>query len=218
MPAPTTHPGPTLCAPEIASSARRVDVLPALFFLSGSAALIYQVMWQRLLFTLFGVDMESTTIIVSVFMLGLGVGALAGGVAADAFPRRRLLCFVLAELLIGLFGALSPWAIDLLAAALAGSGRVATALASFALFLLPTTLMGGTLPVLVAHVHEREGHVGRSVGQLYFANTLGAAAGAVTAGFILLNVLTDVDGSIHLAAALNVGIAAAGAWNLRAPR
>jgi hypothetical protein len=49
-------------------------VLSILFFFSGTAALIYQVMWQRMLFTLFGVDLESITIIVSVFMFGLGIG------------------------------------------------------------------------------------------------------------------------------------------------
>ena len=53
--------------------------LVLLFFVSGIAALIYQVCWQRLLFEAFGVDMESVTIIVSTFMLGLGLGALVGG-------------------------------------------------------------------------------------------------------------------------------------------
>ena len=57
--------------------------LVLLFFVSGIAALIYQVCWQRLLFQAFGVDIESVTIIVSTFMLGLGLGALAGGQLSD---------------------------------------------------------------------------------------------------------------------------------------
>ncbi len=60
-------------------------VLLAVFFVSGGSALIYQVAWQRLLFSAFGVDIESITIVVSTFMLGLGCGALLGGQAADRF-------------------------------------------------------------------------------------------------------------------------------------
>jgi len=63
------------------------------FFLSGAAALIYQVVWQRLLFVVVGVDIESVTIVVSTFMMGLGVGAILGGWLADIFPRRILLVF-----------------------------------------------------------------------------------------------------------------------------
>lgn len=59
--------------------------LAAIFFISGFSALIYQVCWQRLLFTGFGVDLTSITVIVSVFMAGLGVGAYFGGRIADAF-------------------------------------------------------------------------------------------------------------------------------------
>ena len=72
--------------------------LAPLFFVSGAAALIYQVCWQRLLFTALGVDMESVTLIVSVFMLGLGLGALLGGQLADRFPGRALGLFAAAEL------------------------------------------------------------------------------------------------------------------------
>lgn len=50
-----------------------------LFFLSGFPALLYQIVWQRSLFTLFGVNVESVTVVVAVFMLGLGLGSLVGG-------------------------------------------------------------------------------------------------------------------------------------------
>ena len=63
------------------------DMLASLtgFFISGFSALIYQVCWQRILFTGFGVDLTSITVIVSVFMAGLGVGAYFGGRIADRF-------------------------------------------------------------------------------------------------------------------------------------
>src|SRR5262249_8770398 len=54
-------------------------VLCLLFFFSGFPALIYQLTWQRALFRIFGVNIESVTIIVAAFMLGLGIGSLAGG-------------------------------------------------------------------------------------------------------------------------------------------
>ena len=84
--------------------------LAPLFFVSGVAALVYQVCWQRLLFAAFGVDIDSVTIIVSVFMLGLGLGALVGGDLADRRPGWALRFFALAELGIGVFGLFSPGA------------------------------------------------------------------------------------------------------------
>ena len=59
--------------------------LAGIFFISGFSALIYQICWQRLLFTGFGIDLTSITVIVSVFMAGLGIGAFFGGRIADRF-------------------------------------------------------------------------------------------------------------------------------------
>ncbi len=81
--------------------------LAVLFFCSGFAALIYQMVWQRALFQAFGVNIESVTIIVSIFMFGLGIGALAGGALSKRFPRHLPHLFVACELLIGLFGLFS---------------------------------------------------------------------------------------------------------------
>ena len=77
----------------------------AAFFASGFAALLYQVIWQRLLVLFSGADLYSVTIIVASFMGGMGVGHLAGGHVADRVsPRASLLCFAGAELAIALFG------------------------------------------------------------------------------------------------------------------
>ena len=78
--------------------------LAGIFFISGLSALIYQVCWQRLLFTGFGVDLTSITVIVSAFMAGLGVGAFFGGRIADKYPQNIILIFCLIELGIGCFG------------------------------------------------------------------------------------------------------------------
>src|SRR5437899_76533 len=78
-----------------------------LFFLSGFPALLYQIVWQRALFTIYGVNVESVTIIVTVFMLGLGLGSLAGGrlSARPGLPLLRV--FGMIELGIAAFGAVS---------------------------------------------------------------------------------------------------------------
>lgn len=124
------------------------------FFASGAAALTYQLCWQRLLFVAFGVDLESITIIVSAFMLGLGVGALAGGRLADRFPRRIVGLFAAAELAIALFGLLSPELIAWVGAATVQHSLPVIAGANFLLLLVPTALMGATLPMLTAFLFQ----------------------------------------------------------------
>jgi predicted membrane-bound spermidine synthase len=178
------------------------------FFLSGFAALLYQIVWQRALFTLYGTSTESVTLVVTSFMLGLGLGSLAGG-AVSRSPRVPLLAaFGLAELAIGAFGFVSLPLFREVGAWTSSLAGPAVGLAAFALVLVPTLLMGGTLPLLVADAVRRSGNVGRSVGMLYFVNTLGAAAGAFAAGLLLLGALGEV-GSVRLAAGVNAGIGAA---------
>src|SRR5580693_10096639 len=63
-------------------------LLSALFLCSGMPALIYQVVWQRVLFSIYGVNAESVAVVVSAFMLGLGLGSLLGGWASVRFPER----------------------------------------------------------------------------------------------------------------------------------
>ncbi len=187
-----------------ASSAR--VILSFLFFFSGCAALIYQVIWQRMLFTIFGVDLESVTIIVSVFMFGLGVGALIGGVLADRFTTRLLSLYIGIELGVAIFGFLSPEIITTMGAALASSSEFVTALACFFILAIPTILMGATFPILVTHVYAVDKNIGRSVGGLYFFNTLGGALGAYFAGFVLLYSM-DLYGAVARAADINLVIA-----------
>lgn len=182
--------------------------LIALFFVSGVAALIYQVCWQRLLFQTFGVDIESVTIIISTFMLGLGVGALLGGQLSDRFPDRALAMFALFELAIAVFGVFSPWLIRAVGAATVRGSLPVIAAVNFALLLFPTMLMGATLPILVTHVMRRYRNIGVSIGLLYFANTLGAALGAALTGMLVLYYL-GLAATICLAAALNLLVSAA---------
>jgi|SRR5882757_7291367 len=188
-----------------------------LFLVSGVAALIYQVCWQRLLFESVGVDLESVTIIVSTFMFGLGLGALLGGELADRYPQHALHSFALIELITGAFGACSPWLIHATTAATVHSPLVVISAANFGLLLVPTTLMGATLPILVSHVVRVFHNLGVSVGVLYFSNTLGAALGAFATGFVVLYYF-GLAATIYIAAGLNVVVSALVWLTLREPR
>jgi predicted membrane-bound spermidine synthase len=188
--------------------------LVALFFVSGIAALIYQVCWQRLLFAAFGVDIESVTIIVSTFMLGLGLGALLGGELSDRYPERALVMFAAIELAIAAFGLVSPNLIRMAGALAVRGPLVIIASVNFLLLLFPTMLMGATLPILVRHVMRAYQNVGVSIGLLYFANTLGAAFGAALSGMLVLYYL-GLAATIYLAALLNTCVSAAVWFGLR---
>ena len=177
--------------------------LVALFFISGFSALIYQVSWQRLLFTGFGVDLTSITVIISIFMLGLGIGAFFGGRIADRFPKKIILLFCCIELLIGIFGFMSYSAIHWLQEIMIHSSMFIMIFGVFLLLLIPTFLMGSTLPLLTAFFNHHISNIGESIGQLYFYNTLGAAMGALSTGFILFNFLT-LSQPLMLAASFNI--------------
>ena len=181
----------------------------ALFFVSGFPALLYQIVWQRALFTIYGVNIESVTMIVTVFMLGLGFGSLAGGNLSSRPGLRPLPVFGAIELCIGTFGALSLWFFQKAASASAGASIPATGAITFGLLLIPTLLMGSTLPLLAAHFVRHTRNVGEAVGALYCVNTLGSAVACFAAAFWIMRLFGE-SGSVRLAAVLNaaVGISA----------
>ena len=189
-------------------------LLLSVFSLSGIAALIYQVCWQRILFGIFGVDIESITIVVSTFMLGLGCGALLGGQLADRFGDRIVELFIAAELGIGLFGLSSTRLIPLVGDRFVDANLATIATASFLLLLVPTTLMGATLPMLVAHLVKTSRSVGISIGNLYLVNTLGAAVGALATGIVLFLTFT-LNQTIGIAAGMNFTVATLTFYGLR---
>ncbi|MCL2725045.1 MAG: hypothetical protein FWD69_11475 [Polyangiaceae bacterium] len=176
-----------------------------IFLLSGFAALLYQIVWQRALYAIYGINVESVTMVVTAFMLGLGLGSLAGGVVSKEPKRPVLLLFSLVELGIGLFGTVSLAVFHAVGRATLGMSALATFFVTFLLVLVPTLLMGSTLPLLVAHLVRSSGNVGKSVGTLYFVNTLGSAfASAASVLFILGR--AGQAGSVRIAALLNVTV------------
>jgi predicted MFS family arabinose efflux permease len=190
----------------IASHKRVIVLSAALFFASGFAALLYQVAWQRALFGWFGVDLDSVSAIVSVFMLGLGIGAMIGGWLADRFQYRRILIFSLIELTIGAFGFFSLGIIDDIGDLIAADALPRLVAITFIFFIVPTCAMGATLPVLVTELVDLTHNVGFSTGALYFINTLGAATGALAGGLVLLS-FYGLNGLVTIATILNFLIA-----------
>ena len=173
-----------------------------LFFISGFSALIYQIAWQRSLFTLLGSNIESTTIIVTVFMLGLGFGALTGGWLSRIFSGRILAVFAGLEAVIGIYGFCSILIINCIAA-ININGQAATILLAMAVLLLPTMMMGASLPLLTKHINNVYVNAGRSVAALYLYNTLGAAFAALLTVLVLFEVL-GLKGTVYSAGALNI--------------
>jgi len=174
-----------------------------IFTLSGVSALLYQLIWQRALLTIFGSNIESVTMVVSAFMLGLGIGSIVGGSISKRSGVPLLLIFALVEISIGLYGAISLHLFRWVGHLTSGGGMLQTGLLTLTLILIPTLLMGSTLPLLVAHYVNVSKNVGYSVSMLYFVNTLGAGIGALLAAFVFLGLL-GLTRSVYLAVALNL--------------
>jgi predicted membrane-bound spermidine synthase len=178
-------------------------VLKVLFFISGFAALLYQIVWQRTLFAIYGINIESVTMVVTAFMLGLGLGSLAGGAISKDPGRRTVLLFALVEGAIGLYGLVSLRLFHVVGELTLRASAGVIALVTFLMVLLPTMLMGSTLPLLVAHFTRGSGNVGASVGTLYFVNTLGSAFASLGSVLVLFGHLGQTN-TVRLAALLNV--------------
>jgi MFS family permease len=185
-----------------AAQRRQLLLLCGLFFCSGMPALVYQIVWQRALFAIYGVNAESVAVVVSAFMLGLGLGSLVGGWVSARFPGRTMALFGAAELGVALFGICSLRIFHWVSLRTAGSSLPATVVLSLMLLIVPTMLMGATLPLLVEHLVRASKNVGASVATLYFVNTFGSAVVCYLCGVFLLRDFGQ-SGSVRLAAAVN---------------
>ncbi|HVR84022.1 MAG TPA: fused MFS/spermidine synthase, partial [Planctomycetota bacterium] len=192
----------------------------AFFFVSGFCGLLYEVVWIRAAGTVIGNTTHALGTVVGVFMGGLALGGWWGGRQADCRSRKQLLRFY--GILEGAVAGSALLVPVLLSASeplfralwngvpsLYGSLRI---LLVGLLLLVPTTLMGATLPVLARFLSSSIDSAGREAGRAYATNTLGGVLGTLAAGFWLVP-----EWGLHrttlLAAALNLGIAVA-AWML----
>jgi len=189
-----------------------LPLLLLLFFGSGVCALVYQVMWLRLLALVFGVTVYAASTVLAGFMAGLGVGSLVAGRLA-ARITRPLAAFGLAEVLVGVTAFISPLLLDALTRvwvtmhpSLPESLALVTLIrfvVAFLVLIVPTSLMGATLPLVIKSAVAREDRIGGRIGLLYAINTTGAIVGALVAGFYLISE-AGVEWSFRAAALTNI--------------
>jgi predicted membrane-bound spermidine synthase len=184
-------------------------VIVAIFFASGFAAIIYQIIWQRALFTIFGINVEAVTVVVTGFLFGLGFGSLSGGWLSRRKTIPLLFVFGLIELTIGAFGSVSLHVFKWAAARTLHLPAISATAITLVLVTIPTMFMGATLPILTRYFTQRLQNVGRSVGLLYSINTLGSATACFISAVGLMHFL-GMQNSMLVAAGINVLVGAAG--------
>ena len=148
----------------LSTSTRRLSIFGIIFFFSGASGLIYQVTWARQLQLIFGSTIFATSAILTTFMAGLALGSYLLGRIVDRLGRPLRIYAVL-ECGIAIFALLSPFFLDLLKAIYILIYRnlsvnfysltVIRFILSFVVLLIPTTLMGGTLPVVSKFVVDQ---------------------------------------------------------------
>ena len=209
---------------------RNFFLLLLCFFLSGLAALIYETAWTREFAFVFGTSDLAVATVLAAYMGGLALGAAVAGRVGERIARPVLayglleLGIAVAALAVPLGVAASRWfyvavfgGLD----ALPDAGGLPTALfylvCSFVILIVPTAMMGATLPLLARHAVREEAQIGRRIGVLYAVNTAGAVSGVLIGAFVLLPNL-GLRSTIGVAAAVNALVFLA-AWALarRAP-
>ena len=202
----------------VAMAPRSVDFSLSLigigFFASGFCSLLYQIIWTRLAFAAFGIITPVLSVVVSVFMLGLGIGSIWGGRWAAAAARRGVsplifwagaeaLTAIGAVLVPALFKAGQDFLLRLHSAASAPYLLI-SALVMTAAMLPWCIAMGTTVPVVMAQLHRRA--TDQSFSLLYVANLTGALVGTLATAIALIEIF-GLDGTYRIAAVINLLIA-----------
>jgi predicted membrane-bound spermidine synthase len=200
-------------------------VLPSLlFFGSGALGLGYELVWIKKSALVVGASQIALSTVLTAFFLGLAAGSVWFADHVRSRRRSPLWVYGILELLIGVYALAFPWLFRLLelsyAAAydsVAGSAPLLFALRFallFALFLPPTFMMGGTLPLLLDGLVERDASVGRRTGLLYGINLLGAVSGVLLTGYWAIPAL-GLSGTSRVAALGNLLIGVVALWAFR---
>jgi len=191
-------------------------IIYIIFFASGICGLAYEVIWVRILGLTLGNSIYAVSLVVAAFMAGLGLGSfLAGRFIENKTDPLRIYAYL--ELGVGIFALCSPFLLGLLSPIYVwvGQNLIPSSLIlnlfrfalAFIVLLVPTIFMGATLPVLSKYYIRKQAEIGTGIAWLYGVNTLGAMAGCLATGFILIEKL-GVSGTISVIATVNFAIAA----------
>ena len=193
-----------------------------IFIFSGASGLIYQVIWMRQLTLVFGSTVFATSTVLTAFMGGLALGSYYFGKKIDESTRTDevtspLRMYALLEAGIGGFCLVWPLILTVLSALYVLIHRNVTSefytlslirfVLTFMVLLIPSTLMGGTLPVLTRFFVKKLEQLGTNIGILYALNTFGAVIGTVAAGFFLIESL-GIRWTLGVGIAINFAVAA----------
>ena len=199
-----------------ATTAIASGIIPvfSLFLLSGATGLAYEVIWTRMLVRVFGASSFAVSTVLAAYMAGFALGSYLFGRLIDR-KGNPVLIYGLLELGVGIFAVVFPFILagmDPLYRGVYGSLEgnlyslsIIRFLLSFTVLLIPTTLMGGTLPILSRFVTGSLSNLTLRVGWLYSINTFGAVAGTFLTGFVLLPSL-GMRVTTFTAACVNIAI------------
>jgi spermidine synthase len=195
-------------------SRKQSFVIHSIFFFSGAAGLIYEVVWARLLREVFGVTAHAVAAVLATYLGGLALGAWLLGRMVDR-REKPLRLYGQLELGVALFALLGMPLLRFFepinaaaASRLAPDSFVLAAIRlalSSLLILPPTFLMGATLPAMTRAMVPRISSLGRELGFLYALNTAGAVAGCLCAGWFLIRTI-GVHPTLWVAAGLNLAV------------
>jgi spermidine synthase len=193
-----------------------------IFILSGAAGLIYEIVWSRQLVLVFGNTTQAVSAILTGFFGGMAIGATVGGRIADRV-RSPLRLYGVLEIALVAVVLVTPLTFGLINDVYRGiypalEGTPFLALARLVLAVLAlgpaTVMMGATFPALVRHL-TRSSALSQAFGRLYFANTLGAVAGTLLAGLVLIEVF-GLSGALQIGALCSAIAGLVALWLARA--
>ena len=182
------------------------------FFISGAAGLVYEVIWTRMFTLVFGNTTLAVSTVLSAFMTGLALGSYYFGKLIDE-KGNPIKIYSLLEIGIGISASLIPFLVNISnhlysgLFGMVGSNSFLLSIVrffmSFLMMLIPTIMMGGTLPVLSKYFVKVKIDLGSKVGSLYSVNTFGAVIGCFLAGFFMIRIL-GVNETVYIFAGINV--------------
>jgi len=183
-----------------------------LYFLSGATALVYEVVWSRMLMHVFGSTAVALGTVLAAFMAGMALGSWLIGKAADK-SKNCLRLYALLEIGLALAALVSHILLSRIGPAhlalhdIFGFSDVVFGavrfLLAFLLVMVPTILMGATLPVLARFLVNRRSKVGINLSTLYATNTFGAVSGVLITGFYLIGTY-GVHIPVYIAVTANI--------------